>query len=115
MLRFVVHCGLPEGPWDQGQYLAVEGSCVDSGIRSGKGVTPSLQVVLVITPVLRDASSAYQQRTILGPKGQWPCLETFSVVTTGKVFLVLSGRRPGLLLNSTECTGQPSMAKSYPA
>lgn len=37
MLRFVVHCGLPEGPWDQGQYLAAGGSCVDSGIRSGKG------------------------------------------------------------------------------
>ena len=66
MLRFVVRCGLSEGLWDQGRYLVVGGSRVDSGIRSGKGVTPSLQVVLVITPILRECLPTEDH---FGPQG----------------------------------------------
>ena len=75
-------------------------------------------VLLVITAVLRDAGSVYQLRTILAPEEQWPCVETFLVITTGKVLLALNEWRPELLLTSAHqhtIHRTASTPKNYPA
>ena len=72
----------------------------------------------VITAVLRDAGSVYQLRTILAPEEEWPCVETFLVITAGKVVLALNEWRPELLLNSAHQHAMhrtASMPKNYPA
>lgn len=40
--------------------------------KSGEGIDSSLQVLLVITPVLVESNSGSRQRVILPPRGPWP-------------------------------------------
>lgn len=60
--------------------------------KSGEGIVSSLQVLLVITPVLVESNSGSWQGVILPPPPGDPgqCLETFLVVPTMEVLLVLS-------------------------
>lgn len=54
----------------------------------------------------------------LAPKEQWPCLETFLVITTGNMLLALNEWRPQLPLNSAKQHAMHrigSTPKSYPA
>lgn len=44
-----------------------------------------------------------------------PYPSRLSELGAGVVLLASSGQRPGTLLNTLQCTGQPSMAKNYPA
>lgn len=38
----------------------------------------------------------------------------FGCYSWGKVLLASSGQRAGMLLNVTQCTGQPLLTKNYP-
>lgn len=45
----------------------------------------------------------------------WQCLQTFLVVTIGRMLPTLGGHEPEMALNIQECTGQASTAENYPA
>ena len=46
------------------------------------------------------------QGQFCSPGDIWQCLETFLVITTGRLLLAPSGWSPGMLLNILQCTGQ---------